>query len=90
MADTLSTGATAPARPATPDTVQLKSPDHRQPYSGAYLRTREGNVLLWIRLDRECMGFGLDLTPVCTRELAAALLAQADQADAAGQKGGAA
>ena len=65
--------------------VQLKSPDHRQPYGVADLRTQAGNVLLWLGLDGGSMGFGLDLTPACARELAAALLAHAETAD---QEGG--
>lgn len=70
-------------------TVQLKSSDHRQPYGVAYLRTQAGNVLLWIRLDRGCMGFGLDLTPACARDLGKALLDWAAAAErAADQEGG--
>ena len=68
-------------------TIQLKSPDQRQPYGVADLRTQPGNVLLWLGLDAGSMGFGLDLTPDCARALAAELLTHADAAD---QEGGAA
>ena len=68
-------------------TVQLKSPDQRQPYGVADLRTQPGNVLLWLGTEAGSMGFGLDLSPACARELAAELLAHADAAD---QEGGAA
>ena len=66
-------------------TVQLKSPDQRQSYGVADLRTQAGNVLLWLGLDGGSMGFGLDLSPACARELGKALLTQADAAD---QEGG--
>jgi hypothetical protein len=65
-------------------TIQLKSPDQRQPYGVADLRTQPGNVLLWLGTEAGSMGFGLDLSPACARELAAELLAQADAADQEG------
>lgn len=71
-------------------TVQLKSPDQRQPYGVADLRTKAGTVLLWLGLDAGSMGFGLDLTPDTARELGKALLAQAAAVEqaAADQEGG--
>ena len=65
-------------------TIQLKSPDQRQPYGVADLRTQPGNVLLWLGLDTGRLGFGLDLTPACARALAAELLAHADVAEVRG------
>ena len=56
------------------------------PFGVADLRTQAGLVSLWLGTDTGRMGFGMEITPACARELAAALLAHADAAD---QEGGA-
>ena len=56
-------------------TVQLVA--RALPYGTADLRTVAGLVSLWLCNDMGRMGFRLDISPACARELGKALLAQA-------------
>lgn len=60
-------------------TVQLVA--RALPYGTADLRTEAGLVSLWLGNEICRMGFRLDISPACARELAASLYAYADAAE---------
>lgn len=57
-------------------TVQLRA--STRPFGVAELSTDDGLVMLQIGPESARMGFSVELSPACARELAAALLAQAE------------
>lgn len=71
------------------NTITVKLAARTASFGLADIKNVSDLVYLWIGTDTARMGFHLDVSPACARELAAALTAHADAAEKQTQEGGA-